>query len=73
MHFPEDLRELAEILMKVQYDRIVASYSSNPRFTRSDVLKYISNARKAIKNLKNSNMHDRRAFITYLVLPERGN
>ena len=73
MHFQEDLRELAEILVKVQYDRIIASYSSNPRFTRSDVLKYISKARKAIRNLKNSNMYDRRAFITYLVLPERGN
>lgn len=73
MNFPEGLRELAEILMKVQYDRIQASYSSNPKFSRSGVLKYISKARKAIRNLQNSNMDDQRAFITYLVLPERGN
>ena len=72
MHFPEELRDLAEFLMIAQYYRILASYSPNPRFTRSDVLQHIEDARKAINNLKNSNMHDRRAFITWLMLPERG-
>ena len=72
LKFSAGLRELADILMKAQYYRIQASYSSNPKFTRSDVLVYIEYARKAINNLKNSNMRDRRAFITWLVLPERG-
>ena len=73
LKFPEDLRELAEILINAQYYRILASYSSNQKFTRDDVLKHIEHARKAINILKNSKMHDRRAFITWLVLPERGN
>ena len=73
MHFPEDLREMAESFVKVQFDRILASYSSKPKFTRNVVLKHIEHARKAINNLKNSNMHDRRSFISWLVLPDRGN
>ena len=72
-HFPVELRGLAEFLMKAQYDRILASYSSNQKLIRSDVLEHIELARKSINDLKNSNIHDRRAFIAWLVLPERGN
>ena len=73
MHFSVELREFAKLLMKAQFDRIQASYSSNPRYSHGDVIEYIENARKAINNLKNSNMNERRAFITWLVLPERRN
>ena len=72
-HFSDELRGFAKLLMKVQFDRIIASYSSNPVYSQSDVLEYIENAREAINNLESSNMRDRRAFITWLDLPERGN
>lgn len=73
LHFPADLRELSKILINVQFDRIQASYSSNPSFSHSEALEHVNNARMAINNLKNSNIHNHRTFITWLVLPERGN
>ena len=70
--FPEVLQEFAKIFLDAQRMRQLADYAWDMRFSRADVIERIEIARRAIRNLKGCDLQARRAFLAWIVLPDRG-
>ena len=70
--FPEILQEFAKIFLDAQRMRQLADYARDVKFSRADVIDRIDLARNAIRNLKSCDLQTRRAFLAWVVLPDRG-
>lgn len=69
--FPEVLREFAKIFVDAQLMRHMADYAWYMQLTRAYAIDRIEIARRAIRNLKSCDIQARRAFLSWVVLPDR--
>lgn len=73
MSFPKEIKDFANAFISLQEHRHRADYNPDPstNFSKAEVFKLITGARKAVAALENASINDRRAFAVHLLLPNR--
>ena len=69
--FPPEISECASAFFDLQQLRHDADYDPSKTFRRSDVLSIIERAERAILDLRTAPRSDLRAFVAFVLLPER--
>jgi len=69
--FPDPFLDFAKEFTESQKRRHDADYDPEARFQKSDVEEFIDTAETAIRNFKQEDTADRRAFVVWLLLSDR--
>ena len=69
--FPSGIKKFAERLVDSQIKRHNADYNPNARFYKNQVIHDIHAAKSVIRCFTKASLKDRRAFVAYVLLPDR--
>ena len=69
--FPQKMQEFAGLFVAMQRQRQDADYDPYAQFFRSDVLRFIDQAKEAISEFGDTDARDQRAFAVYVLFRVR--
>ena len=69
--FPYQIQEFALLFADMQRHRQEADYNPDARFSRSDVLIFIDQAKKVLSEFVDTDTRDQRAFAVYVLFRVR--
>ena len=69
--FPRQVQEFAELFVDIQHHRQEADYNPDARFSRSDVLVFIDQAKKVLSEFADTDARDQQAFAVHVLFRVR--